>query len=116
MNPYIYDIKIKPLSDDKEIVYEANITELPDSSDYGDTPEEAYERAISTLYGAHELYKESGRKFPSPKSKYTGRITLRLPRFVHKSVVLNSKKEDVSINQLLLTIIIDGLARLTLEE
>jgi antitoxin HicB len=81
---------------------------------HGDTPE----AAIHELHVAGEatvaLMRETGRPVPEPDADvadFGGKVALRVPRSMHARVARVAQLEDVSVNQLLVSIIAEGLGR-----
>lgn len=68
-NAHAYSITIRQIKStdiDLDGLYQATIAELPDATDYGTGPFDAYQLAIETIEGAAKLYAKSNRKFPKP--------------------------------------------------
>lgn len=102
IDPRAYNITVRrDIFDDVEL-YEARVKELPDLVEYGETYPEAYELAIDTIATAAVAYHEQGRAFPAaqiPADDYSGRVTLRIPRSLHRALAEASDAEGVSLNQ-----------------
>jgi len=101
-----YTITIRKGCFDGEICFEAHVAELPDVAEYADSYEEAYTLAIDTIEVTAELFVEQGRTMPEPiipVENYSGRITLRLPKSLHKLLAKASENEGISLNQYLVS-------------
>ncbi|OPX86198.1 MAG: HicB family protein [Pelotomaculum sp. PtaB.Bin104] len=119
---------------DKDIYYYLNIdypfTVRPDTDDggyivefpdlrycvgTGDTAEEAIKDAMLAKSEWIRASFEAGIKIPEPASndEYNGRISLRIPKSLHKAVVETAKKEGVSANQFLSHLISMGIGKKT---
>ena len=64
--------------------------------------QEAYALAIDTIETAAAMFSESGRAFPlpaQPQDQYSGRVTLRLPKSLHRALANAAEEEGVSLNQ-----------------
>ena len=89
--------------------FEARVAELPDIAEYADTFEDAYELAIDTIEMTNELLCEQGKDMPQPfpqnEINYSGRVTLRIAKTLHRSLVETSNNEDVSLNQHIVNIL-----------
>lgn len=77
----------------------------------GKTPEEAVKKALVVKDEWLAVAIESGWKIPEPSVliETSGRITLRLPKTVHEKLVDKAEQEEVSLNQLILTYVVEGL-------
>lgn len=92
------------------------IVEFPDLKycvGTGDTIEEAINDA---MFAKNEWIKasyEAGITIPEPLSneEYNGRITLRIPKSLHRMVVEIAKKEGISANQFLSHLISMGIGK-----
>ncbi len=107
-----YPVIVDRLVDEGEVLYSAEIKELPGLIVYGETVSEVMEDIEVAKEEWIEVNLELGRKIPEPrpkKSEYSGRLTLRLPRTLHKEVVELSEDEGVSINQCVVQLINNGL-------
>lgn len=108
MNPHDYGITIRRIMDEEGVCFEARIRELPDLAEYADSIEEAYALAIDAIETTAEALSEQGRSMPLPEqeaSDYSGRITLRLPRSLHRELTRSARQEGVSLNQLLASVL-----------
>ena len=104
INPYAYNITIRHDNFEGEDLFEARVKELPDISGYAETYGEAYDLAVDAIQTAAEAFSEKGRAFPPPAipvEDYSGRVTLRLPRSLHRSLAEAAESESVSLNQYL---------------
>lgn len=82
--------------------------EFPDLAEYADSHEEAYLLAIDSIEVTAEVFAEKGKVMPMPLSladDYSGRVTLRLPKTLHRSLAQVSEHEGVSLNQHLVNIL-----------
>jgi len=101
-DPNEYTVTSRRTTVDGEAVYEARVVELPDVVGYGETREEAETAAIESISGLQDLAREMGHTFPAPNpvpAGYSGRVTLRVSRSLHRQVALLAHLEDVSLNQ-----------------
>lgn len=99
-----YNITVRKGMFDGELCFEARVAELPDIAEYADSFEEAYALAIDTIEITAEIFLEQGRTMPTPiipADNYSGRVTLRLPKSLHRSLAQAADKEEVSLNQYL---------------
>jgi predicted HicB family RNase H-like nuclease len=103
-----YTITVRKGHFDGEECFEARITELPDVAEYADTFEEAYALAIDTIEVTAELFAELGKPMPPPiipANDYSGRVTLRLSKSLHRMLAQTADNEGVSLNQHLTNIL-----------
>jgi len=102
IDPHAYNISIRRGDFEGDMLFEARVKELPDLHAYGDTSAEAYDLAVDAIETAAEAYADQGRVFPSaviPVDDYSGRVTLRLPRTLHRALAETAEEEGVSLNQ-----------------
>lgn len=100
----LYTISVRKELIENESFYVARIAELPDVEEYGDSFNEARELAIETIITSYELCIEEKISFPKPLEfknleSVSGRVTLRMPKSLHAKLTLESEKEEVSLNQ-----------------
>lgn len=108
MNPHSYSITVRQIEVDGADLFEARIRELPDAVDYGETYEEAYELAVDTIQTTAEIMAERGRGMPEPvaiEDDYSGRVTLRVPRSLHRRLAVQAEQENISLNQYLVSLL-----------
>ncbi|MEA3278870.1 MAG: toxin-antitoxin system HicB family antitoxin [Pseudomonadota bacterium] len=108
IDPHAYNITIRRDRFEGEVLFEARVKELPDVAEYGETYEDAYSLALDTIETAAEAFAERGRAFPAalvPAEDYSGRVTLRLPRSLHRALAEASESEGVSLNQHLVNVL-----------
>lgn len=107
-DPARYGISITKVLVDGEDLFCALVRELPDVECFEEGPNEAYEAAIEVISGLHALAVEMAKPFPSPsleQTVYSGRVTLRLPRSLHRAADLAATAENVSLNSYLSSVI-----------
>ena len=106
LNPYAYNITVREFVFEGEPLFEARVKELPDVREYAESAQEAYDLTIDTIETAAALFAETARPFPppaSPRDDFSGRVTLRLPRSLHRALASAAEDEGVSLNQHLVT-------------
>ncbi len=109
-----YKIEIVPLSEEDGGGYEARIPQLGKEAfrGYGETVVEALAHLEIVKKDLFERYLKEGVPIPEPdlkEEKYSGRILLRIPFYLHKELSELAKKEDISLNQFLNHLIERGL-------
>lgn len=103
-----YSISVRFGSFDGDDCFEARVHELPDVVEYADSYKEAYDLALDTIATTAKMFNEKGLSMPAaqePLEDYSGRVTLRLPKSLHRSLALKAEAEDISLNQLLVSVL-----------
>lgn len=103
-----YNIVVRRVVDTDGDYYEARIRELPDLTEYADSAIEAYDLAIDAISTVAKIFAEKGKKMPPPiesDDEYSGRVTLRLPKSLHRALAEEAAEEDVSLNQHLVNVL-----------
>ena len=82
---------------------------------HGDSSAEAAREAEVASGLVLEVLVEDGKSTPESDATadYAGKVALRMSRSMHARVARIAQAEDISINQLLVSIIAEGLARST---
>lgn len=107
-DPHAYNITVRKMVHEGEALFEARVKELSDVCEYSETNAEAYDLAIDTIETAAEMYAEAGRTFPAPtvpQDEFSGRVTLRLPKGLHRTLALEAEDEGASLNQHMVSIL-----------
>jgi antitoxin HicB len=103
--PYRMEVRGNP--DDG---YLATAPELPGCTTAGETPEDALNMLRDAMATWIEAAIEGGRPIPEPdEDRYTGRILFRMPKSLHARLAEQAARDSVSINQLAVTLIAEGL-------
>lgn len=114
-DPRDYTITVKGCYEDGSHVFKATVKELPHVLGVGDTYSEAYEMALEAIEGLREMAVDDGASFPEPAhdsyAGRSGRVSLRLPKSLHRQATEVAEDEDVSLNQFLVTVITEAVAR-----
>jgi predicted RNase H-like HicB family nuclease len=108
IDPSAYNITIRRGVFEGDTLFEARIKELPDLVEYGESYEEAYELAVDAIETTAEIFAEKGKAFPVPHvpaDEFSGRVTLRLPRSLHRALAEAADGEGVSLNRHLVDIL-----------
>lgn len=108
-----YPFTVRPDTDDG-----GYIVEFPDIRycvGTGETIEDAISDAMIAKSEWIKAAFESGISIPEPSGgeEYNGRISLRIPKSLHKMIVEGAKKEGVSANQFLSHLISMGIGKKT---
>lgn len=103
-----YNITVRLGEFEGEMLYEARVKELPDLTEYGESFEEAYDLAVDAIETTSDVMAEKGRAMPAPLvpvADYSGRVTLRLPKRLHRNLAETADSEGVSLNQMLVAML-----------
>jgi antitoxin HicB len=66
----------------------------------GQTLEEAYEMIQDAKKGWLDFALQNGDTIPEPtREEYSGKFNIRIPKFLHRVLVLKAREENVSLNQ-----------------
>ncbi|HET8554714.1 MAG TPA: toxin-antitoxin system HicB family antitoxin [Rhodanobacteraceae bacterium] len=101
-DPHAYGIEVRRRTIDGEVVFEARVRELPDLAEYADTAEEAYALTIDAIATTADMLAERGKSMPpplEPVDDWSGRVTLRLPKSLHRLLSETADDEGCSLNQ-----------------
>ena len=97
-----YEIRIRRRVDPVEgEIFVARVSELDGCMSHGKTPEEAVRDCHVALREWIEDAIEDGDRIPEPESepKYSGRLLLRMPTFLHRKIAEGANAWGMSINQ-----------------
>lgn len=103
-----YSVVVRRVVLNGEAVYEARVKEFPDLTEYADSADEAYALAIDAVETVAAIYAEKGRAMPAiadVAQDFSGRVTLRLPKSLHRALSDAAEEEDVSLNQHLVNVL-----------
>lgn len=96
-----YAVSVRKVRVDDQEVWRATVRELPDLAEFAETREEALDLALDAIESLKASAAEEGRPFPEPiedEEEYSGRVTLRMPKTLHRDIALQAEQEDVSVN------------------
>ncbi|MFT8907294.1 MAG: type II toxin-antitoxin system HicB family antitoxin [Lentilactobacillus diolivorans] len=104
-----YKIVMDFIEDEGESYYKLTIPRLPGVIAFGATVEEA----MTDLKGAKEIWVkkclQDGIRIPQPIDEtYSGRVTLRMPKSLHKELAQTAADEDIILNQYIVTVLEQG--------
>lgn len=108
-----YKIEINKVAEEEGGGYMASMPTLGCMAD-GETLEEAIEELKEVANDLIEFALEKGTKIPEPKEykiedDYSGKLTVRLPKSLHKQLSERAEEENCSINQLINNYIAMGI-------
>jgi predicted RNase H-like HicB family nuclease len=96
-----YAVTVRKVVVDDEELWRATVRELPDVAEFAATREEAMDLALDAIESLKKAAQEDGRPFPEPiddEEEYSGRVTLRMSKSMHRATALRAIDEDVSLN------------------
>ena len=105
---------------DEDDCFIATSEELPHVSAFGDTYDEAVKEFQEAMSVHLEVLGEENQPEPLTLESYSGQFRVRLPRSLHRRLVMMAKRENVSLNTLVIKLLSesttavemsDGLAR-----
>jgi predicted HicB family RNase H-like nuclease len=108
IDAYAYGVSIRRDEFEGEVLFEGRVREFPDLFTYGETWKEAYELAIDALETLGPMLEEHGKPVPPPMvpvDDYRGRVTLRLPKSLHRALAMEAEAEGVSLNGYLVSLL-----------
>ena len=110
-----YKLEILPFEEDNEKGYVVKSPELKGLEVYGETVEEALSEVREAKEALYQVYSNNKTPIKYPKKyspsaeNFSGRITVRIPKTLHKRVHEYSDKNDVSLNTAMIQLLNDGL-------
>ena len=66
INAHAYNITVRQIEADTQVLFEARVRGLPDVVDFGETWEEAYGLAVDSIETIAEMMAEQNRSMPEP--------------------------------------------------
>ncbi|WP_449649254.1 toxin-antitoxin system HicB family antitoxin [Rahnella aceris] len=112
--PEEYTISVKLEDIEGDWLYVARVLEIPDIVEYADDANFARELALDSISTSKEMCENAGISFPAPSpsvsDSYSGRVTLRIPKDLHRICALSAEKQGVTLNHYLSTMLATGEA------
>lgn len=96
------------INKDESVSWVVEFPDLPGCSAVGATEEEALLQAKDASELWLEEYYEQHNSYPVPRetrNEYSGKFMVRLPKSLHKSLVLEAEEEGVSLNSMVNTLL-----------
>ncbi len=106
------------LQRDAEAGWFVRVQELPGCMSQGDTAEEALAMIQDAMSGWLEVAIEEGLSIPEPRPEedYSGKFVVRVPKSLHRDLVLAADREGASLNQFINTILARAVGRAELAQ
>ena len=106
MGVYDYKVEIVKLSDIDGGGFLATAPKLPGCMSDGETPEEALKNIEDAIKCWLDTAIELGRAIPEAdeyksEGEFSGRLSLRIPKSLHRAISIQAEREGCSINQLI---------------
>lgn len=102
-----YSVVVKRQIIDDEALFVGTVLELPDVRVYGDTHTEAYELVLDSIETLRVMADEMHHPFPAPREsvadEFSGRVTLRMPKVLHRDLDQIADMQSVSLNQFIVS-------------
>ena len=109
-----YSILLHEVEDEGEKFWIAEVPELPGCKSHGSTVEEAVKSVEEAKKDWILDSLKKGEEVPTPieRDRYSGRMLVRMSRSLHRSLALIADAENLSLNQLIVTMIAKEAGRL----
>lgn len=110
-NPSEYGITIRQQLIDDHFFWVGRVAEFPDVEVFEESFSDAHDALLGILTSFNEAAERHGHLLPAPQppqeenEEYSGRVTLRLTKSLHKKAALVARNEGVSLNQFLVATI-----------
>jgi len=97
---------------DDEGDFIVKVAELPGCIADGKTPNEAFDNVKSAMRSWIESRMQAGLEVPEPRSteEFSGRVLLRMPRYLHERLSQQAETEGVSLNQYMVSLLSEASA------
>jgi antitoxin HicB len=104
----------KRLYQDDENDWIVEIDDLPGCVADGKTPDEAIANSRLAMQSWMESRMSAGLEIPEPSiaDDYSGRILLRMPKYIHRRLAIQAQQEGSSLNQYIVSLISYGSAQI----
>jgi len=97
--------------EDPEGGFVAEVEDLPGCVTQGETMKEVFEAIEDARKGWLQIAYENGQGIPLPRGveEYSGKILIRIPRSLHRVLIHAAKREGVSLNQYINSLLSGGV-------
>jgi predicted HicB family RNase H-like nuclease len=98
---YLYSVVWS--EEDKAFI--GRVLEFPSLAAHGSTQAKALSEIRSVVQNVFDDLVESGEEVPEPLNRwsYSGKLNVRLPKYLHRQLAIEAAEEGVSLNQLITT-------------
>ena len=109
-----YSILLHEIEDEGEKYWIAEVPELPGCKSHGSTVDEAVKNAEEAKKDWILDSLEEGDEVPSPidRDRFSGKTLVRMSRSLHRALSLMAESENLSLNQLIVTMLAKEVGRL----
>ena len=106
-----YQINLTKREEDDEEYWFAEIPDLPGCYSHGSTPDEAVEQLADAKATWIESCLADGYEVPEPFDVrgFSGKLSLRIPKSLHRKISETARTEGVSLNQYILSCLSTGI-------
>lgn len=107
-----YPVLLRKISEEEEY-YFAEVPELPGCMAHGSTPDEAIESIKESKRLWIEERLEQGYPVPEPRDieEFSGKFVQRLPKALHRELTIQAKRNSVSLNQYVVSLIAKAVGK-----
>ncbi|HKV37153.1 MAG TPA: toxin-antitoxin system HicB family antitoxin [Pyrinomonadaceae bacterium] len=98
---YIYSV----VWSEEDEAFIGRVLEFPSLAAHGSTQAKALNEIRSVVQHAFEDLRDGGEEVPEPLNnrRYSGKLNVRLPKYLHRQLTIEAAEEGVSLNQLIST-------------
>ena len=111
IDPERYTIVLRKEQSAGEWAWVARVPELPGCAATEATPEEALRHIRESIQAYLDLAREEGRQPPPPATEFSGKFTVRVPKWVHQALKVQADADGVSLNQYVASILAHWVGR-----
>lgn len=88
------------INDRGKVEWEAQVPDLPGCAAGADSPDQLTELLSDAIDDWIKTAREMGQDIPAPSDdeEYSGRVTIRMPRYLHRRLAQLAKLNDTSLN------------------
>ena len=113
--PEEYTVSVRFEEYEGEWLFVARVAEVPDIIEFAEDAEFARTLALDSIETSQEVCKELGIDFPAPQvinnNQFSGRITLRLTKELHRLCFINSEVQGVTLNHYISSKLSESIGR-----
>lgn len=100
---------------EEDDTFVAKVAEFPSVAAHGSTDQAALRQIRTAVAFVLEDLHQAGQSIPKPfgEQRFSGRLNLRIPPFLHRNLTIEAARQHVSLNQLI-NLKLEGAAPLSL--